>query len=271
MARLTLSQFQHQFSQASGRLEDTPVDPVLLNDIIPGGSLSSGAAVDVYRTGHIVRLTEALGETFEAVWWVVGDEHYFRLAREFILSRHSTSYNLSDFGKSFPSFLDEKRPFSDLPFLADLARFEWVFKEVFHCPPHIGLSPDQFQQSMLSGNVCLSFGPSVRLFDAPHSVYEIWKMRGTQQESLPEQDWNNPQRLLCYKHEQKVYVKHVSEQDYQVLTYLYGGDSIENALERTIHDFPDLSTATILDLFALIKKMGIVTALKTKPGLQEIR
>ncbi len=81
MARLTLRQFQHLFTESSVRAEESSIHPLLLKEIVPGGSLSAKAALDVYRTGHIVRLTEALGETFEAVWWVAGDTHFFRLQR----------------------------------------------------------------------------------------------------------------------------------------------------------------------------------------------
>jgi len=265
MARLTLSQFQHLFSQASLRAEGSLIDPVLMNGIIPGGSLASDAALEVYRTGHIVRLTEALGETFEAVWWVAGDDDYFRLAKEFLLTHSSTSYNLSDFGKSFPAFLDTRQPFSDLPFLADLARFEWVFKEVFHLPPHTSLSLDHFTQYPLSENLRLTFGPSVRLFHSPHSIYDIWKLRGTIQESLPENMWRNPQWLLCYKHQQQVYIKDVSEPEYVLLDHLCSGASIEESLDRTLQDCSDLTATTVSDLFALIKHTGIVTDLITEP------
>lgn len=192
MARLTLSQFQHLFPQASRRPEETGVDPLLLNEIIPGGLLSSDGALEVYRTGHIVGLIEALGETVEALWWVAGDDHYFQLAKDFLLTYSSTSSNLSDFGKYFHNFLDKRQPFSDLPFLAGLARFEWLFKDVFHLPPHSILSPDHFQQHPLSGNLRLVLGPSVRLFRSPYSVYAIWELRGTVQESLPEKDWGKP-------------------------------------------------------------------------------
>jgi len=263
MARLTLSQFQHLFSQASLRPEDTLVDPVLLNGVIAGGSLSSDTALEVYRTGHIVRLTEALGETFEAVWWVAGDTDYFCLAKEFLLTYPSASYNLSDFGKSFPAFLAERQPFSDLPFLADLARFEWVFKEVFHLPPHTSLTPDHFQQHTLSEDLRFSFGPSVHLFRSPYSVYEIWKLRGTVQESLPEEDWKKPQWLLCYKHQQQVYIKHVSEPEYLLLDHLCFGASIEESLDRTLQDCSDITVTTVSDLFSLITHAGIVTHLET--------
>ena len=264
MAKLTLSQFQHLFSQASRRSEETLVDSLLLDEIIPGGSLSSDAALEVYRTGHIVRLTEALGETFEAVWWVAGDDDYFRLAKEFLLAHSSSSYNLSDFGKPFPDFLDKRQPFSDLPFLADLARFEWLFKEVFHLPAHTSLTPEHFQQHILSGNLRLSFGPSVRLFRSPYSVYEIWKLRGTIQESLPEKIWCKPQWLLCYKHQQQVYIKHLSEPEYLLLNHLCSGTSIEESLERTLQDFSDITASTVSDLFKVINHTGIVTHLKTE-------
>ena len=263
MAKLTLSQFQHLFTQASHRFEEAPIDSVLLDRIIPCGSLSTDAALEVYRTGHIVRLTEALGETFEAVWWVAGDDHYFRLAKEFLLTHVSASYNLSDFGKSFPDFLDRIQPFSDLPFLADLARFEWLFKEVFHLPPHSGLPPEHFQQQPLSENLRLAFGPSISLFRSPYSVYEVWKLRGTTQESLPEKDWSKPQWLLCYKHQQQVYIKQLSEPEYLLLHHLNLGASIEEALDSTLRECPDITATTVSGLFALIKHTGIVTHFKT--------
>ena len=263
MAKLTLRQFQHLFSQASVRPEETEVDATLLNEIIPGGSLTSNAALKVYRTGHIVRLTEALGETFEAVWWVAGDAHYFRLAKEFLLTHSSASYNLSDFGKSFPDFLDKLQPFSDLPFLADLARFEWLFKQIFHLPPHTSLTANHFQQHTLSRNLCFTFGPSVRLFRAPYSVYEIWKLRGTAQNSLPEKVWGKPQWLLCYKHQQQVYIKQLDEPDYYLIDSLCSGASIEEALDLTLQEFSDITTTTVADVFGVIKQTGIVTHLQT--------
>ena len=261
MTALTLSHFQHLFSQASRRPEAAQIEPALLENILAGGSLSSQTAVDVYRTGHIVRLTEALGETFEAVWWVAGDDNYFRLAKEYLFTHPSTSYNLSDFGKSFPDFLEKTRPFSDLPFLSDLARFEWLFKEVFHLPPHTSLSQEDWQQQA-SENLRLSFGPSVRLFRSPYSVYEIWKLRGTKQDPLQEEQWNNAQWLLCYKHEQQVYIKHISKPEYLLLRHLCSGQSIEETLTQTLQDFPDLTPSIVSDLFGVIKTTEIVTHLE---------
>jgi hypothetical protein len=109
----------------------------------------------------------------------------------------------------------------------------------------------------------MTFGPSVRLFQSPYSVYEIWKLRGTIQDSLPEKIWGNPQWLLCYKHQQQVYVKHLNEPEYLLLNHLCSGASIEESLERTLQDYSDITATTVSDLFNVINHTGIVTHLKT--------
>ncbi len=267
MAKLTLTQFQQQFSEASRRADTSFADRGFFQEFIPGGSLSPEGAIEVYRTGHIARLTEALGETFEAVWWVAGDEYFFELAKEFLLKQGSQSYNLSDLGQFFPDFLVERKPFSDLPFLAELARFEWLFKEVFHASPHTSLSPEDFQTSPLTGNLCLSFGPSVRLFQSQYAVYDVWKIRGTERASLPEEIWDHPEWLLCYKHQQQVFVKALTEPDYRILHALLDGATIEKALVRALEKFSNLTPATVSNIFQLIHHTGIGTAIHADPEL----
>ena len=61
------------------------IDPQLLNGIIPGGNLSTQEALEVYLNGYPARLTDALGQVYEAVWPVLGDEEFFRVCREYIL------------------------------------------------------------------------------------------------------------------------------------------------------------------------------------------
>ena len=46
--------------------------------IRPAGRLKTAAsALEVYRRAYVARLTEALGDTYEAVWSVLGDDVFF--------------------------------------------------------------------------------------------------------------------------------------------------------------------------------------------------
>ena len=210
MGTLTLNQYQQLFSQAAHRADHEAPSSRLVAAIIPGGSLSSHDSLEIHRSGYIVRLTEALGEIYEAVWWVAGDEDFFRLAKMFILSNPSHTYNLSSYGQEFSKFLQKERPFPDLLFLPDLARFEWMFKNIFHTPQHEPVSPEAIQAITQQGNIRFQFGPSVQIFSAPYAVYNIWKLRGTCQNTIPPDDWNHDQHLLLYKRNDQIFVNRIA-------------------------------------------------------------
>src|SRR5687768_3042109 len=77
----------------------------LEKSLVAGGRLSLQEALGVYSNGYVARLTEALGEIFEGVWWVLGDSGFFEMCKRYIAATPSKSYNLSDYGDGFPAFL----------------------------------------------------------------------------------------------------------------------------------------------------------------------
>lgn len=266
MNALSFKEFQRQFVQAIKSSEGTQPPSRVSDRIAPGGTLTADMALNVYQTGYQVRLTEALGETFEAVWWVTGDTNFFRLAKDYLILHPSSSYNLSDFVETFPSFLADRQPFADLPFLGDLARFEWLFKDVFHSAPHQPLSPERLQQINLSKDIRLTFGPSLRLFSSPYGVYEIWKLRNTPQTPISQDLWDHPQCLLAYQHQQQVYIQRLSPSEHDILKVLLGGASIGDALHNALIQYPDLSPQMVSDLFALMNRAGLLTGIADRPS-----
>ena len=81
-------------------------DPELVRTVTGGGKLTAAEAVEVYRGGYPARLTEALGETYEICWRVLGDEAFFAAAHDYIARAPSRTHNLSDYGADFPEFLE---------------------------------------------------------------------------------------------------------------------------------------------------------------------
>lgn len=102
---------------------------------LSAGSLKKHEAVEVYASGYPARLFEALGETYETVWKVLGDEDFQSLCLAYIKKHSSKSRNLSDYGETFSEFIKSQLPREVAGgLLVDLARFEWVFKDCFHSP-----------------------------------------------------------------------------------------------------------------------------------------
>ena len=265
MAHRTLTQYQQQLCQATLAPETQGIPPGLAKALTPGGELSPLGALNVYRTGYIVRLTEALGETFEAVWWVMGDDNFFHLIKRFILANPSRVPNLSHYGQEFPEFLVRVAPFPDLPFLGDLARFEWDFQKAFHSSPHSAVSKEMVEESIPHPNIRFEFGPSVHLFESPYSIYSLWDRRGGEHDGSLPIDWQIPQQLLLYKKKQQVFVHMLDEPEFTILALLQKGDTLEDSLNQASTRFSNLNQSRVSNLFQLIFHAGIITGLNSEP------
>lgn len=227
-------------------------EPAALGDIIPGGRLSPLGAIEVYRKGYVARLTSALGETYEAVWWVLGDRGFFRTCREFIRRHPSGSYNLSDYGPAFPRHLARIPESKQFPFLAELARFEWEFKELFHANDNAPLDPKSLPGPAEAAGLRFDFG-SARLFASPHAVYEVWRRRSEGAEARSLISWDRPARLLLYKRDGEAAVARLEEPEFQLLKKLARGLTLGRALGAA----RGLDAPRVSNLFTLLAEAGI--------------
>src|SRR3989338_4151121 len=99
MDKLSLKDIQGSFSRM---ISEEPSETGFIESVVPGGSLSKEEAIAVYQQAYKARFTDVLGETFESVWWVLGDTQFFEVAHAYIYTHFENVYNLSEYGKKFP-------------------------------------------------------------------------------------------------------------------------------------------------------------------------
>lgn len=228
----------------------------------PAGKLSLEQAFHVYRRSYIVRMTETLGETFEAVWWVLGDDLFHEICRQYIEAQPSSSYDLSDYGHNFPAFLNQMANLKEFPFLHDLARFEWLFKDMYHTPTPDPLPVERIKELSLSEDFNVHFIEAMRIFESPYSVYKIWCMRKEDPaESFADFLWQQPESLMIYKKNKKIYTQRLGSVEAQILLDLQEGHSVAEALE----DFSNAMTPErITALFQMMMQSGIIEDILTQ-------
>lgn len=236
-------------------LLSSPSDAKAESELKPAGKLSLEQALQVYHRGYITRLTEALGETFEAAVWVLGDDLFRETSRKYIASQPSVSYNLSDYGHNFPEYLKVSPSGRDIPFLYDLARFEWTFKNMYHTPTPDPLPIEQIQALIHSEDFKVHFIEGMDVFQSPYAIYDIWRQRNVVTSPSADNNWKQPESLLIYKKQKKIYVHRIDHIEAQVLMELKDGSSVSEALA----DFSHLLTPEkITQLFQTIMKAGII-------------
>lgn len=238
-----------------------PFDTALAGDIVPGGSLTVDGAFEVYRGGYLARLTEQLGETFATVWRVLGDADFFGLCERYIAAHRSDSYNLSDYGRDFPTFLGGEDDLREFSFLPDLARLELAFHDLFHAPQHRSLEAAELAATPDLASSRLRFGAAVRLLGFDSRVYGLFQHRND--ESVPDlAGIDTPEHVLLFKQAGEVRARVVDAAAALALGAMATGATVEEALERVTASYPDFGTQRVGELFTILSLCGLVAAVE---------
>lgn len=125
---------------------------------LAAGHLTPRGVQRVYRTGHELRLEEALADKFSGLRKHVGEKSFAGIARRYIAATVSRDEDLGMYGKTLPGYL-EKAEKADL---ADHARLDLVRFELFH------LRLPQTRPDIFSQKVSLS--PAIRILAKPEPM-----------------------------------------------------------------------------------------------------
>lgn len=178
----------------------------------------------MHHRGYFARLTEALGQRYEGMWWVLGDDDFFAICRDYIAAHPSRAFNLNFYGDDFPEWAARHPLAEEIPFLEDLGRFERAFFRLFHAADPEGTTPAALQEFLTGGNCSLAFADATEVLESPYAVYELWQCRkraADSAEDLP--DLDQPMRVFLYRSRGSVFVKCFSDEALCLLKGLKGG------------------------------------------------
>lgn len=88
-------------------------------------------AFAVYRNTAARGIVEALRASYPTVDALLGEDMFTEVALDFRRGTPPTSPVLSDYGAGFPTYLARQPWTSELPYLADVARLDWLWLESF--------------------------------------------------------------------------------------------------------------------------------------------
>ena len=227
--------------------------------IRPLKGMSADKCFEIYLRGYQARLIESLGDTFEASWWVLGDEEFLRLAESYVGCIPSRDFDLSSYGFDFPRFLQSQPVSVEIPFVHELARFEWLFKELFHSGDCSPSAHQELLRTLAANPDCkITLLTSTMLWSSKVSIYEIWKNRGGDLSTVANIDWAKSQSLICFKSGGMVRVVPVDDLELNFLLQFQKPRSIDEAVASYQTGFGELSTAAIQSFFSRIGSLPLL-------------
>jgi hypothetical protein len=152
-------------------------DTVDLVAAIRGDGLAPAARLAIYRNHALATLGAALERTFPVVCRVV-DKRFFAYAVHEYLGEHPPhSRCIVEYGADFADFLAGFEPCKDLPYLPDIARFEWALNIAATKQETTALALEALSAIPAEKVAYLSLGlqPSVSYFSSGWPIDAIWQ------------------------------------------------------------------------------------------------
>lgn len=97
-------------------------------------AFDAGERLRIYRNNFLIGLGEALKANFPVTLQMLGKDFFNQAARAFILKSPPERPCLFEYGAGFADYLDTLSELAQLPYVAEMARFEFARIAAYHAP-----------------------------------------------------------------------------------------------------------------------------------------
>lgn len=229
------------------------------------GDVDAARRFGVHRNNVMVALVDALASSFPVTRALVGAEFFAEMARGYVLIDPPRSPILAMHGDGFADFIAGHAPAAGLPWLADVARLEYLRVQAFNAADADALGHAQWQ-ALLGEPARLAMTrvqlqPACRWLSSAHPVLSIWQAHQHDDEqrdrALSSLDLDSGENVLVHRLQWDVRQDALPEGGIAWLDALRAGETLGEALQHTQIRHP-LASPDLL--FALLLQHGLVTA-----------
>ena len=146
-------------------------------DVADGGRIPLDTRLAIYRNAYVLRLVEALADSYPALHTLVGDDAFDALARAYIELHPSTYRSIRWFGDRMADFLRRHPPYREQPVLAEMAAFEWALRGAFDAADTPSLAREVLAAlpSDAWAGLRFAFHPSLSRLDLSWNAPRLWQ------------------------------------------------------------------------------------------------
>jgi hypothetical protein len=244
--------------------------------IKPNDRLTSFERLEIYNRQYWFRLFSSFEEDFPGLKAIVGTRRFERLMRAYLEAHPSRSFTLRNLGSSLVGWLQENPQYTH-PMTADavaMAQLEWAHIEAFDNEQGPPLTTAEI--AALDDGSHLELQPYLRLLEAPSAVDDTLLAVRDASEGAGAQASNAvsihlvrrtrsrkpvPGRiyLAVHRHENSVYYKRLTREDYLLLRAFEHGETLGGAIEAAFAHSPlseSERAAHIQSSFHYLMQMG---------------
>jgi hypothetical protein len=142
---------------------------------------------NVYRNNVVASLIQVLEARYPVVRRLVGAEFFRGMARLYLDKEPPRTPVLAEFGGGLSTFIATFGPARELPYLADVARLEWLQHLAYHAADAQPIGPDELASVAAESvpNLRLMLHPSVGVLASAYPILSIWETNRRDEAVMP--------------------------------------------------------------------------------------
>jgi len=205
--------------------------------------------IKVYHNNIVGSLSEALRSTFPIVEKLVGDDFMKMMTSEFVFDNPPKNASLYQYGQEFENFIKTYQPAKSLPYLSDIAKFEWAINQSYYAADDKALTADELSQIPPEKLEYIKspLRKSANLFESDYPILQIKDF------CLNDGDGENPNmsercdtRLLISRPKLEVDIIPIKSDEFTLLKKLNDLSPLGKAVENTLEKYPDFDFPSFL-------------------------
>ena len=247
---MKLSEIQDAFQDHMIR-KVSDIDPAFAK-LYQTGNIPLNERLRVYRDNVIGGLAVTLSESFPTVMALTGDEFAHGLMREYIRRNLPTSGSLQDYGDDLPDFIETFEAARGVPYLSDIARFDWVMDACEHAKDDVALRAEDLQNLMNAEDVHLLLRTSAYLLSSEYALTDIRNFAldpENHQKEAPAIKQSDNTYILIYRPYLKAEYLTLSKEEYDFFRLLEDKNPLNAALEQQLQTHQAFDFQSFLQKF----------------------
>lgn len=201
----------------------------------------------IYTTAYWLRLAETLQKIYAPLLQLLGEARFEDLAFQYIAKYPSNYVSINDFGQHFSKFLWETAPFSQQPYLSEIAAFVWALdstimatmKPILTASEMAGIPQEAWP------DLRLQLQPSVKLLTQQWNTIGVWQalMKGVEQSSLQFEQLAMPVSCAVWRKDQQPYYLQLGQEAAWALQMFAANQTFAEVCEGLTQWLPEAEVA----------------------------
>ncbi len=225
--RQQLNQWQHQLAEVIFQLSRTP--------------LEQEAGLNIYRSNRLMSAARSLSVSYPVLSKMIGEEMLLPLAARLLVKESPNRGDWAEWGRGLAKILEHSELHQELPFLAEMARFEWQR----HCisrasVDEISLTSLDLLNTHSLDEIFLRFNGALTLLRSDFAVDELWYLhRVNEADYMPTSSMikqtlmaAKPMYLVLYQQQHELRQERVSQVDFLAMQTAQAGSNLGLLVEQ---------------------------------------